>query len=158
MKIIETPQYGPMFRFTDANVYWALYVLSDGKRMGRKRLSEEIGVGEGSMRRILETLRQWEMITIKQTGITITRSGLGFLSEIPIRVVDLDLRDEILGSHSQAVIVSALSKLKRPSSGSVGSYFISFSAVRLLNCVLSRSRWRAMQKGETAAPILKYFS
>ena len=110
MKIIETPQYGPMFRFTDANVYWALYVLSDGKRMGRKRLSEEIGVGEGSMRRILETLRQWEMITIKQTGITITRSGLGFLSEIPIRVVDLDLRDEILGSHSQAVIVYGVGK------------------------------------------------
>ena len=64
MRIIDTPQYGPMFRFTDANVYWALYILSDGKRMGRKRLADEIGVGEGSMRRILETLRQWEMITI----------------------------------------------------------------------------------------------
>ena len=104
MRIIDTPQYGPMFRFTDANVYWALYVLSDGKRMGRKRLAEEIGVGEGSMRRILETLRQWEMITIKQTGITITRSGLGFLAEIPIKVVDLDLKDAIVGTYGQAVV------------------------------------------------------
>ena len=105
MRIIDTPQYGPMFRFTDANVYWALYILSDGKRMGRKRLSEEIGVGEGSMRRILETLRQWEMITIKQTGITITRSGLGFLSEIPVKVVDIDLGDGIVGTCSQGVVV-----------------------------------------------------
>ena len=110
MRIIDTPQYGPMFRFTDANVYWALYVLSDGKRMGRKRLSEEIGVGEGSMRRILETLRQWEMITIKQTGITITKSGLGFLSEIPVKVVDIDLGDGIVGTCSQGVIVYGVGK------------------------------------------------
>ena len=110
MRIIDTPQYGPMFRFTDANVYWALYILSDGKRMGRKRLSEEIGVGEGSMRRILETLRQWEMINIKQTGITITRSGLGFLSEIPIRVVDIDLKDSVVGDYNQAVVVYGVGK------------------------------------------------
>ena len=110
MRIIDTPQYGPMFRFTDANVYWALHILSDGKRMGRKRLADEIGVGEGSMRRILETLRQWEMITIKQTGITITRSGLGFLSEIPIRVVDIDLQDAIVGDFSQAIVVYGVGK------------------------------------------------
>ena len=110
MRIIDTPQYGPMFRFTDANVYWALYILSDGKRMGRKRLAEEIGVGEGSMRRILETLRQWEMINIKQTGITITRSGMGFLAEIPIKVVDLDLKDAIVGTYGQAVVVYGVGK------------------------------------------------
>ena len=110
MRIIDTPQYGPMFRFTVAIVYWALYVLSDGQRMGRKRLAEEIGVGEGSMRRILETLRQWEMINIKQTGITITRSGLGFLAEIPIKVVDLDLKDAIVGTYGQAVVVYGVGK------------------------------------------------
>lgn len=105
MKIIESPQYGPMFRFTDANVYWALHILSSGKRMGRKRLADEIGVGEGSMRRILETLREWEMIQIKQSGITITRSGLGFLSEIPLKVIDADLGDSIVGDYSQSVLV-----------------------------------------------------
>ena len=105
MKIIESPQYGPMFRFTDANVYWALHILSSGKRMGRKRLADEIGVGEGSMRRILETLREWEMIQIKQSGITITRSRLGFLSEIPLKVIDVDLGDSIVGDYSQSVLV-----------------------------------------------------
>ena len=105
MKIIESPQYGPMFRFTDANVYWALHILSSGKRMGRKRLADEIGVGEGSMRSMLETLREWEMIQIKQSGITITRSGLGFLSEIPLKVIDVDLGDSIVGDYSQSVLV-----------------------------------------------------
>ena len=105
MKIIESPQYGPMFRFTDANVFVAINILSSGKRMGRKWLADEIGVGEGSMRRILETLREWEMIQIKQSGITITRSGLGFLSEIPLKVIDVDLGDSIVGDYSQSVLV-----------------------------------------------------
>lgn len=110
MKIIDAPQYGPMFRFTDASVYWALYVLSDGKRMGRKRLSEEIGVGEGSMRRILNTLKEWEMISIKQTGITITKNGVEFLEKTPLRVVDLDAGSLVLGEYTQAILVKGVAE------------------------------------------------
>ena len=110
MKIIDAPQYGPMFRFTDASVYWALYVLSDGKRMGRKRLSEEIGVGEGSMRRILNTLKEWEMISIKQTGITITKYGLEFLEKTPLRVIDLKAGSLVLGEYTQAILVKGVAE------------------------------------------------
>lgn len=105
MKIIDEPQFGPMFRFNDANVYWALHALSDGKRMGRKRLAEEIGVGEGSMRRILETLKEWDFILIKQTGITITKSGLSFLEQVPIRPVDIYLPNSVVGEFQQGVVV-----------------------------------------------------
>jgi len=105
MKIIDEPQFGPMFRFNDANVYWALHLLSDGRRMGRKRLAEEVGVGEGSMRRIIDTLKEWEFILIKQTGITITKAGQSFLNQIPIRPVDLNLKDSVMGEFQQAVMV-----------------------------------------------------
>lgn len=105
MKIIDEPQYGPMFRFNDSNVYWALYVLSDGKRLGRKRLADEIGVGEGSMRRIIETLKEWDFILIKQTGITITKTGLAFLDQVPIRPVDVNLKDSVMGAYQQGVVV-----------------------------------------------------
>ena len=94
-----------MFRVTDANVYWALHLLSDGRRMGRKRLAEEVGVGEGSMRRIIDTLKEWEFILIKQTGITITKAGQSFLNQIPIRPVDLNLKDSVMGEFQQAVLV-----------------------------------------------------
>ena len=110
MKIIDAPQYGPMFRFTDASVYWSLYVLSDGKRMGRKRLADEAGVGEGSMRRILNTLKDNNFVDIKQTGITITKAGLAYLSELPIRVIDVDASKIVLGDYSQAVMVRGASK------------------------------------------------
>ena len=105
MKIIDEPQYGPMFRFNDSNVYWALHVLSDRKRLGRKRLAEEIGVGEGSMRRIIETLKEWDFILIKQTGITITKTGLAFLEQVPIRPVNVNLKDSVMGSQQQGVLV-----------------------------------------------------
>lgn len=105
MKIIDEPQYGPMFRFNDANVYWALYVLSDGKRMGRKRLAEEVGVGEGSMRRIIDTLKEWGFILIKQTGITITKAGQAFLNQLPIRPVSVNLGKAVVGEYQQAVLV-----------------------------------------------------
>ncbi len=105
MKIIDEPQFGPMFRFNDANVYWALHVLSSGRRIGRKRLAEEVGVGEGSMRRIIETLKLWEFIDVKQTGITITKAGLNFLTQVPIRPVDVFIEGSVVGSYQQGVVV-----------------------------------------------------
>lgn len=105
MKIIDEPQFGPMFRFNDANVYWALHILSDGRRMGRKRLAEEVGVGEGSMRRIIDTLKEWDFILIKQTGITITKAGQAFLAQLPIRPVDVFVEGSVVGKFQQAVLV-----------------------------------------------------
>ncbi|MDO5852986.1 MAG: hypothetical protein Q4Q62_02780 [Thermoplasmata archaeon] len=105
MKIIDEPQFGPMFRFNDANVYWSLYVLSSGRRLGRKRLAEEVGVGEGSMRRIIETLKEWDFIDIRQTGITITKSGQAFLGQIPIRPVEIFIEGSVLGKFQQGVVV-----------------------------------------------------
>jgi len=99
-----------MFRFNDANVYWALYILSDGRRMGRKRLSEEVGVGEGSMRRIIDTLKEWDFISIKQTGITITKAGLSFLDQMPIEPVDINLAGSVVGDYQQGVIVRGSAK------------------------------------------------
>lgn len=105
MKIIDEPQFGPMFRFNDANVYWALHVLSSGRRVGRKKLAEEIGVGEGSMRRIIDTLKDWDFILIKQTGITITKSGQAFLDQMPIKVLNIHLEGSVVGQYQQAILV-----------------------------------------------------
>ena len=113
MKIIDVPQYGPMFRFGDTNVYWALHLLSCGKRMGRKALANLVGVGEGSMRRILDTLKEWEMISVKQTGISLTRTGSGFLNELPMKVLNLNIGDLVLGKHQQAVkVLGVASKIE----------------------------------------------
>lgn len=109
MKIIDVPRYGPMFRFSDANVYWILHLLSDGIRIGRKRLSEEVGIGEGSMRSIIEALREKEFISVKQTGITITSAGHVFLDKMPIRVIDVDIGKSVVGEYTQSLLVIGVS-------------------------------------------------
>ena len=109
MKIMDIPAFGPMFRFTDANVYYSLYLLADGKRLGRKKLAELVGVGEGSMRRILEKFRDWNFVSIKQPGISITKAGLNFLDQLPIRLIDVNLGDSVKGDFSQGVIVYGVS-------------------------------------------------
>ncbi|MGE4274705.1 MAG: DUF4443 domain-containing protein [Candidatus Methanomethylophilaceae archaeon] len=108
MRIIDVPQFGPMFRFADYNVYWALYLISDGKRVGRKKLAEMVGIGEGSMRRIIDTLRDWEMIDIKQTGIKITATGLGFLNELPMKVLNLNIGNLVVGNYQQSLLVKGV--------------------------------------------------
>lgn len=113
MKIITAPQFGPMFRFNDANVYWALYILSSGKRIGRKRLADEVGVGEGSIRRIIETLKERDYISISQTGIVITDAGNDFLDSLPMRPVDIFIENSVMGTNQQGVIVKGVaSKIK----------------------------------------------
>ncbi len=109
MKIMDIPAFGPMFRFTDANVYYSLYLLADGKRLGRKKLAELVGVGEGSMRRILEKFRDWNFVSIKQTGISITKAGLVFLDQLPLRLIDVNLGQSVMGDFSQGVIVYGVS-------------------------------------------------
>ena len=105
MKIIDEPQFGPMFRFNDANLYWSLHLLSDGRRMGRKRLADEVGVGEGSMRRIIDTLKEWDFINIKQTGITITKAGISFLEQLPLRPVNIFVEGSVAGACQQGGLV-----------------------------------------------------
>lgn len=106
MKIMDVPQYGPMFRFNDANIYWALYLLSEGRRYGRKRLAELVGIGEGSMRRIIDTMKEWNFITVKQTGISITKAGMSFLNQIPVKVVDVPMiPGSVVGDYCQGILV-----------------------------------------------------
>ncbi|MCK9322704.1 MAG: hypothetical protein M0P07_01890 [Candidatus Methanomethylophilaceae archaeon] len=106
---MEVPQFGPMFRFSDANIYWALYLLSDGRRIGRKKLADMVGIGEGSMRRIVDTLKEWGFILVKQTGITITKAGMSFLDQIPVRIVDVQLGESTVGEFTQGVVVLGVS-------------------------------------------------
>jgi hypothetical protein len=105
MKLIDLSRYGPVHRFADYHVYKALAALSDGRRKGRKQLSQAVGVGEGSMRTIIEYLRDHELIDVKQTGISISNKGVEFLNGFPIQVGVLSKTDATLGSEAVAVLV-----------------------------------------------------
>ncbi|NLI73950.1 MAG: DUF4443 domain-containing protein [Euryarchaeota archaeon] len=108
MKFIDRPKYGPLHRFNDYHVYKTLSVLTDGRRKGRKLLADRIGVGEGSMRTIIDHLRDEGMVEVKQTGVKITKPGEEFISKFPLNVYELDAPDIAVGESSVAVQIRGM--------------------------------------------------
>lgn len=108
MKFIDRPKYGPLYRFSDYHIYKTLSVLTDGRRKGRKHIADRIGVGEGSMRTIVDYLRDIGLVDVKQTGIKISKAGMEFISQLPLHVYCLDVPGISLGEHSVAVQVRGM--------------------------------------------------
>jgi hypothetical protein len=106
MKLVDLPRYGPVHRFGNHHVYRTLMVLSDQKRKGRKQIAEAVGIGEGSMRTIIEYLRGLDMIDIQQTGVKITRHGNAFLSDLPIKMANIGHGSIAVGLECVAVQMS----------------------------------------------------
>ncbi len=107
MKLVDLPRYGPVHRFGNHHVYRTLMALSDQKRKGRKQIAEAVGIGEGSMRTIVEYLRGLAMIDVRQTGVRITRHGNDFLSNLPIKMSNIGHGSIALGKECVAVQMSS---------------------------------------------------
>lgn len=106
MRLVDPDRMGPLRRFGDAHIFYVLHTLSIEGMMGRGKLSEAVGLGEGSVRKILETLRRWGMIDIKRTGIAINEKGRTFLRDISLRLVDIPPSEFIDTEFHQGVIVT----------------------------------------------------
>jgi hypothetical protein len=105
MKLLDLPKYGPVHRFADYHVYRTLLLLSDGRRRGRKTLADSVNIGEGSMRTIIEFLRDKGYLDVKQTGIKISTKGAEFVRNLPIRMERLDPSDISIAMRNVAVLV-----------------------------------------------------
>jgi len=111
MKHVDLPKYRPLHRFADYQVYRALLALQDGRRKGRKHLADSIGIGEGSMRTIVEYLRDRGLIDVKQTGVKISSKGREFLGQFPLEVKRLSPSDiSVVRGRNVAVRVRGRSK------------------------------------------------
>jgi len=111
MKLIDRNEHGPIHRFGDHHVYRALNHLSDRGRMGRRSLADGIGIGEGSIRTVIESLRDRGFVDIKQTGIQITKDGRRFLEEIPLAIRRIPPSDISLSDFNVAVRVKGFSSM-----------------------------------------------
>ncbi|HXZ23889.1 MAG TPA: DUF4443 domain-containing protein, partial [Methanomassiliicoccales archaeon] len=110
MKLVDLPKYGPLHRFADYHVYRTLLALADGRRRGRKQLAEAVGLGEGSMRTIVEYLRDKGQIDVKQTGIKISSRGAEFVKQMPVKLERLEPSSISLGTRNVAVQVKGKAK------------------------------------------------
>jgi len=105
MRLIDIPEFGPACRFTDAHLYYALSLLKPHEHISRQTLSQMANIGEGSIRTILKTLGDWKAISTNQMGVMITPLGTELLNSIPIRLVNVDRSDYVIGAYQQGILV-----------------------------------------------------
>lgn len=67
--------------FTKAHLLYALILLKDN-RMGRKQLAEELRLGEGTVRTILNRLQDEGLIEINRPGVSLSGHGADYLDAV----------------------------------------------------------------------------
>lgn len=101
---------GPVPKFNDYHIWKALESLDEGIPVGRKRLSQLLGIGEGSTRTILSQLQEQGMITIGKSGILLTDRGVEFKLTYHMDVADVTISDLTIGDKDCAVRVPKRAK------------------------------------------------
>lgn len=77
--------------------------------MSRKQLAEELGIGEGSVRTILNRLKRRGMIVSSRGGHALTPRGKRFLGK-PLEFAQIDAGDLTVGEVDVATIVRGAAK------------------------------------------------
>ena len=62
-------------KFKDAHINWVFWKIANRQPMGRKMLVQETGLGEGSLRTILERLEEYDLVTSARAGRALTENG-----------------------------------------------------------------------------------
>lgn len=134
LRLMGRPKAGPMPNYSDAEIYWTMYLMSEGHSVSRSALSESLGVGEGTTKNILKTLRDANLTMTFHTGTQLNSIGKDVFNTIPLRPVDIDLPQSMPGRFHQSVIVSGASgeAIKETVCGETSDCFILASDMSLM--------------------------
>lgn len=104
--LLENQNGGPMGRFSDSDVFFLLDRLRSGEYIGRIRIADYIGIGEGSIRSLLTLLEEKGMVSVSKAGVKITDTGIQLLDGLGIRSVDIFVPGYVLGAFQQGVVIA----------------------------------------------------
>ncbi len=96
---------GPIPKFNEYHVWKALETLSESVPLGRKKLSQILGIGEGSTRTILFQLQDEGIITVGKSGIVLTEHGVYFRTMYHMDVARVVASELTIGEKDCAVRV-----------------------------------------------------
>jgi predicted transcriptional regulator len=97
---------GPLPKFNDYHLWKALESLDSKASIGRKKLAEVLGIGEGSTRTVISILQEQGLITIGKSGILLTAKGGEFRKKVHMDVArDIGAGDLTIGEKDVAVRV-----------------------------------------------------
>ena len=99
---------GPLPYFTPSHILYAVMKIGDLGPIGRKRLSSEMLLGEGTIRTILNRLKKLNLVKESRRGYLLTTRGRRLYNEIISKVthpVDVDFETPLGSGHSVAVLI-----------------------------------------------------
>ena len=80
-ELAEEKAAGPRPLFTQLDLARAIEIVGT-ERIGRNKLSERLGMGEGTTRTLINRLLDAQLIAISRSGCALTRSGHSILNEL----------------------------------------------------------------------------
>ena len=98
------PRKGPLPRFAEVHVREALELIGKHGRVGRKDLADELRIGEGSVRTVLNQLKKRGLITSSRGGHSLTDKGRRALGK-SLEFVKIDAGDLTVGGVDVATVV-----------------------------------------------------
>lgn len=101
---------GPVPKFNDYHIWKAFQCLDGSSPVGRKKLSQLLGIGEGSTRTILSMMQEQSMITIGKSGILLTEVGTEFKKSVHMDIADITISDLTIGDRDCAVRVPKMAR------------------------------------------------
>ena len=94
--------------FMEAHVVKALSVIDNQGPVGRSKLAETLGLGEGSMRTLIRHLDKEGLVEISREGIVLTSSGASLVSNMKSSLsqpIEISKGSLTVGRFNMAVLV-----------------------------------------------------
>lgn len=106
MEIVREVAVGPKPLFSQYHLLMTLLLIREKGPVGRKNLSREMAIGEGSMRSILDRLKKAKYVITEKNGNVLAPPGRELLNKIGIEMFPIEGGILSLGETDAAVLVS----------------------------------------------------
>jgi DNA-binding transcriptional regulator LsrR (DeoR family) len=110
--LAQQKEPGPASQLTEVHFIKAISVLGE-RMMGRKALSEELGIGEGAVRTLLKRLVGGRLVRISRSGCSLTREGEALhkkLREVLPRILPVKKSAITTGERNIGVLVRGVAR------------------------------------------------
>jgi len=105
-KLAKEKAPGPNTSFSTFHFLLALELIAE-QALGRNKLAEKLGIGEGATRTLIGRLKDQNLILVSKPGCSPTQKGLKLLSEYQSRIkkVSIESNELTFSDYSFAVLV-----------------------------------------------------
>jgi len=99
---------GPLPTFNVLHVIKTLEILAREGIVGRFKLSQELEIGEGSVRTLLKRMKEAGLVQFSRSGCTLTSKGQDLWKEINSKIAakaEINRTEVTVGSHNVAILI-----------------------------------------------------